>query len=126
MDLHRFIWEMGEAIIRTLADFSIEAQRDEEHVGVWVDENKICAMGVRVRRGITMHGLALNVNTDLSHFSFITPCGIMGRGVTSMAKLLGETLSIEAVKEQFLTHFSGVFSYTMEEGDMMRIEESES
>jgi len=77
----------------------------------------VCAIGVRIRKWITMHGLALNVNPDLSHFSFITPCGIVGRGVTSMAKLLDRAPSMENVEECFVTHFSGVFSLPVEKGD---------
>ena len=115
-DVEGYIRGLEQTVIATLADFSIKAGRDEEHVGVWVGSEKICAIGVRISKRITMHGLALNVNPNLSHFSFITPCGIVGRGVTSMAKLLGTAPLMETVKERFVTHFSTVFSCTMEKG----------
>jgi lipoate-protein ligase B len=115
-DVEGYIRGLEQSVIATLADFSIAAGRDEEHVGVWVDREKICAIGVRISKRITMHGLALNVSPNLDHFSFITPCGIVGRGVTSMTKLLGSTPSIEKVKERFVTNFSTVFSCNMEEG----------
>jgi lipoic acid synthetase len=115
-DVHGYVHGLEEAVIGTLADFSIEGKRDDEHVGVWVGKDKVCAIGVRIRKRITLHGLALNVNPDLNHFSFITPCGIVGRGVTSMSKLLGKAPPIEEVQERFVDHFSRIFFRTMEKG----------
>jgi lipoate-protein ligase B len=114
-DIHRYVHELEEAVIGTLADFSIAGERDEKHVGVWVGTDKICAIGVRVHRWITMHGLALNVSPDLGPFSFITPCGIVERGVTSMAKLLGCAPPMEEVTSSLISHFAGVFSWAVEE-----------
>jgi lipoic acid synthetase len=115
-DIHRYMYELQEAVIETLADFSIVGERDQKHVGVWVGRDKICAMGVAVRKWITLHGLALNVDPDLDSFSLITPCGIVGRGVTSMARLRENPPSLEEVIDRFTAHFSRVFSMTLEQG----------
>jgi lipoate-protein ligase B len=117
-DIHRYIHELQEAVIETLADFSIVGERDPKHVGVWVRKDKICAMGVAIHKWITMHGLALNIDPDLNAFSLITPCGIVDRGVTSMARLKESPPFIEDVINRFITHFSQVFSMTMEQGSM--------
>ena len=117
-DIHRYIYDLQEAVIETLADFSIVGERDQKHVGVWVGEDKICAIGVAVHKWITMHGLALNVDPDLNSFSLITPCGIVGRGVTSMARLRERAPSMEEVIIRFVAHFSQVFSMTMKRGSV--------
>jgi len=95
---------LQETIVAALRELGVESHRDEGAVGVWVGEGdrseKICALGVRIRRGVSMHGLALNVTTDLSYFNLIIPCGICNRGVTSIQKILGErTPSKERVKQ---------------------------
>jgi lipoyl synthase len=115
-DIHRYVYELQEAVIATLADFSIVGERDQKHVGVWVGRDKICAMGVAVRKWITMHGLALNVDPDLDSFSLITPCGIVGKGVTSIARLRENPPSLEEVMDRFTAHFSRVFSMTLAQG----------
>ncbi len=115
-DIHRYIHELQEVVIQTLSDFSIVGERDQKHVGVWVDRDKICAMGVAVHKWITMHGLALNVDPDLKAFSLITPCGIVGRGVTSMARHRESIPSMEEVINRFITHFSRIFSMILEPG----------
>lgn len=115
-DIHQYINDLEEVVIATLADFSIDGEKDQKHVGVWVGKDKICAIGVAVHKWITMHGLALNVNPDLSSFSIITPCGIVGRGVTSMAKLRDQAPTMEEVITRFLAHFSQVFSLSIEQG----------
>jgi lipoate-protein ligase B len=120
-DIHRYVYDLQEAVIKTLADFSIVGERDQKHVGVWVGQDKICAIGVAVHQWITMHGLALNVDPDLNSFSLITPCGIMGRGVTSMARLRERAPSLEEVINCFLAHFSRVFSLTMEQGSIDQV-----
>jgi len=89
LGLHEYMRLLEEAVIRTCARWGIVAERDAKATGVWVNGAKICAMGVRVRKWVSMHGLAINVETDLSHFSLIVPCGLVGRPVTSMRALLG-------------------------------------
>lgn len=113
-DIHRYLRCLEEVIIKTLADFGIDGARSDGETGVWLDLNtsfarKICAMGVRASRWVTMHGFALNVNTDLSYFDYIVPCGIQGKGVTSLAKELKEHVSEEEVKDSLLKHFAEVF-----------------
>ena len=108
-DIHRYIHDLQEVAIRTLADFSIEAHRDEEHIGVWVGNDAIAAIGVSVRRWVTMHGLALNVSPTLEHFSYINPCGILDRGITSIAKVLSRDVPMEVVVKGLVSHFSDVF-----------------
>jgi len=115
-DIHRYIHDLQEVVIETLADFSIIAERDPKHVGVWVGKDKVCAIGVAVHQWITRHGLALNVDPDLDSFSLITPCGIIDRGVTSMARLKRSAPPLEEVISRFIAHFSRVFSVTMEQG----------
>jgi len=102
---------MQEMIIEALRQIGIEARRDASAVGVWVGDSerpeKICALGVRIRRGVSMHGLALNVSTDLSYFNLIVPCGICNRGVTSIQKVLGERVpTMEVVKNTVSQAFS--------------------
>jgi lipoyl(octanoyl) transferase len=112
------VWYMRnleEVIIRTIAEYGIIAGRLEGATGVWLDADiphlarKICAMGVRTSRWITMHGFALNVNTDLSYFDMIVPCGITDKQVTSMQKELGYKLDFEEVKQKLKPHFEKVF-----------------
>jgi len=117
-DIHRYIHDLEEVVIRTLADFSIAARRDEKNVGVWVGNDEIAAIGVSVRRWIAMHGLALNVNPTLKHFSFINPCGLLDRGVTSMAKVLSRDVPMEAVAKGLVAHFSEVFDTHIEWGSV--------
>jgi lipoic acid synthetase len=117
-DIRRYIDDLQEVVIGTLADFSIVGEKDQKHVGIWVGKDKICAIGVAVHRWITMHGLALNVDSNLDLFSMITPCGIKGRGVTSMAKLRDQAPTMEEVIARFLAHFSQIFSLTMEQGSI--------
>ena len=113
-DIHRYIHDLQEVAIRTLADFSIEAHRDEEHIGVWVGNDAIAAIGVSVRKWVTMHGLALNVNPTLEHFSYINPCGILDRGITSIAKVLSRDVPMEVVVKGLVSHFSEVFDAHIE------------
>jgi lipoyl(octanoyl) transferase len=114
-DIGRYLRELEDVIILTLNDFNIEAERSPGETGVWIDatmkgkERKICAMGVRCSRWITMHGFALNVNTDLSYFNHIIPCGIQNKKVTSMQEELGIKLDINEVKERLKINFEKVF-----------------
>lgn len=109
----RILWYISgleSALIRTLEEFGIAAGTDPINRGVWVGRNKIAAIGVRIRRHITMHGFALNVRTDLANYAGIVPCGIASRGVTSMHTMVPD-VSMGAVKEAFTRHFMSVFGY---------------
>lgn len=92
-DVHAYVRGLEEALIRLLARFSIAAGRSPGYTGVWVDDEKIAAIGVRISRWVTMHGFALNLNPDLAYFEAIVPCGIRDRGVTSLARLIGSAPS---------------------------------
>jgi lipoyl(octanoyl) transferase len=111
-DVRQHVWRLEEWIIRALAEFGIESGRREKRVGIWVDnkgrEEKIAAIGVRVRRWVAYHGLALNVNPDLSHYNGIIPCGLAEFGVTSM-HALGVKASMQAVDAAFLKHRDELF-----------------
>ena len=109
-DVHKYIHNLEEVIIRTLADFSIIAGRDEQHVGVWVGNQKIAAIGVSIRRWVTMHGLAINVNNNMENFSLINPCGILDKGITSMARVLSEEIPMKEVCARLINHFGRVFN----------------
>lgn len=110
-DVHRYLRNLEMSAIRTLKDFGLEGIRRPPYTGIWVDNRKIAAIGIAVRRCITFHGLALNVNTDLSYFNRIIPCGLSWAAVTSMARELGEEQSQECVQERFLRHFAELFGY---------------
>lgn len=111
-DIHLYLRVLEEAVILTLREYQIEAGRVEGLTGVWVDFNnleearKICAMGVRTSRWVTMHGLALNINTDLTYFDYIVPCGIDDKAVTSMKEELGTGLEIRPVTEKLIENIS--------------------
>lgn len=114
-DIHLYLRYLEDAVINTLADYGIISGRVEGHTGVWIDgedslkARKICAMGIRTSRWVTMHGIALNVNTDLSYFANIVPCGITDKAVTSMQKELGKEVNIKEVEKIFLSHFMKIF-----------------
>jgi lipoyl(octanoyl) transferase len=114
-DIGRYLRSLEEVIIRTLADYGMQADRSKGETGVWIDANtkgrerKICAMGVRCSRWITMHGFALNVNTDLSYFNGIIPCGIPSKQVTSITAELGGLVPLSEVKDRIKNHFADVF-----------------
>ena len=110
-DVHRYLRNLEMTAIRTLKDFDLEAERKPPYTGIWIGDKKIAAIGVAVRRCITFHGLALNVNTDLSYFSRIVPCGLTWAKVTSMARELGKEQSRDRVKDRFLHHFAELFGY---------------
>jgi len=111
-----YVDRLEESIIRTLKCFSIEGKRDTINRGVWIGKNKVAAIGVRISRGVTMHGFALNVATNLEHYAGIIPCGIHNCGITSVAQLR-ENVSMREVKKQFLDVFEAVFGYTLLEKD---------
>jgi len=108
-DVHRYLRDLEEVLIRTAADYGIQAQRVEGLTGVWVGREKLAAIGVRIARWITSHGFAFNVTTDLEYFNLIVPCGITDRGVTSLARLLGRTVELADVQDRILDHFANIF-----------------
>mgnify|MGYP001300635775 FL=1 len=113
-DIHKYLRYLEEIIIKTLLDFGLNSARSDGETGVWLDldtpfARKICAMGVRASRWVTMHGFALNINTDLSYFDYIIPCGIKGKNVTSLAKELNKQIDPELVKASLLKYFSEIF-----------------
>jgi len=111
----KYIYSLEQVIIETLKEYNIKAERLDGATGVWLDTNnptktrKICAIGVKVSRWISMHGFAFNVNTDLSYFGHINPCGFTDRGVTSLQKELGKEIDIKQVEEKLKKNFSMVF-----------------
>ncbi|KRP29398.1 MAG: octanoyltransferase [Cryomorphaceae bacterium BACL22 MAG-120619-bin32] len=113
-DIHKYLRLLEETIILTLADFGLQGERSPGETGVWLDlgtpfVRKICAMGIRSSRWVTMHGFALNANVDLGYFDNIIPCGIRGKAVTSMEVELGKKVNISEVKELILKHFMQLF-----------------
>ena len=116
-DIHKYLRFLEEAVIMTCADYGLKTGRIPGLTGVWLDENdpikarKICAFGVRCSRWVTMHGFAFNVNTDLSYFNMIVPCGITDKGVTSLQKELGVELNMEEVKMKLLLHLQTIFNF---------------
>ena len=109
-DLHAFCRDLEEIMIRALSDFGLLGRRIEGLTGVWLGDEKVGALGVRVRRWITTHGFALNVNCDLRWFDTVIPCGLVGRRVTSMERALGRPVAIDQVKESCAAHFQEVFA----------------
>jgi lipoyl(octanoyl) transferase len=109
-DVHRYVRDLEDVLIRTAADYGIDAGRVEGLTGVWVGRDKLAAIGVRIARWITSHGFALNVATDLEYFNLIVPCGIADRGVTSLARLLGRPIDRAEVEDRIASHFSRVFA----------------
>jgi lipoate-protein ligase B len=108
-DIHQYVHNLEEVLIRTLADYGIKSGRDHNHAGVWVDDMEIAALGLSARKWITMHGFAMNVNTALDHFNLINPCGFTNKTATSIARLLGHELPLDGVTERLLAHFADVF-----------------
>jgi len=114
-DIHKYLRFLEEMVIRTLAEYGLTAERSAGETGVWLDASnptkarKICALGVRASRWVTMHGFALNVNVDLNYFGNIIPCGIVDKAVTSLDKELGRKVDEEEVKEKLKKHFSELF-----------------
>jgi lipoyl(octanoyl) transferase len=113
-DIHRYLRTLEEVIIATLADYGLSGDRSAGETGVWLDvgtpfARKICAMGVRASRWVTMHGWAFNLNTDLRYFEYIIPCGIKDKSVTSLQRELGRTVDEVEVKERVAGHFARLF-----------------
>jgi lipoyl(octanoyl) transferase len=112
-DVRKYVWQLEEVLIRTVAEYGIVAERIDGRRGIWVGNDKIAAIGVRIARWVTSHGFALNVNTDLSYFSLITPCGLHGTGVTSIQKLTGRYVELSEVMTHAARHFGEVFDREM-------------
>ena len=115
-DIQKYLRFLEEAVIMTLKEYGVHADRFEGLTGVWIEPNtpsarKICAMGVKCSRWITMHGIGFNINSDLSYFSNIVPCGIDDKAVTSLEKELGRKVSMEEVKHRLLIHMEAVFGF---------------
>lgn len=108
-DIRRFVGMLEEVLVRTVSDFEIRGERREGHRGVWVGGKKLASIGVAVTNWVTYHGFALNVNTDLSYFALIRPCGLDPELLTSMEKVLGRELEMTRVKEMLVEHFEDVF-----------------
>jgi len=113
-DIHKYLRLLEETIILTIAEYGLKGVRSEGETGVWLDvgtpfARKICAMGIRSSRWVTMHGFALNANVNLGYFDNIIPCGIRGKAVTSMEAELGKKVDIEEVKQKILKHFKALF-----------------
>ena len=107
--IHQYVHDVEEVVIGTLNTYGISAGREPKYPGVWVGSEKVCALGIRVSHWVTKHGFALNVNTNMNHFRYITPCGITDRGVTSMSKLLGREVDLAGVAERVLEQCGQVF-----------------
>lgn len=115
-NIKKFVYLLEEVFIRLLKDqFEIEARRDEDkYTGVWVENSKMVAIGIAVKKWVTMHGFAFNVNTNLEHFSWIVPCGLKDRGVTSLERLIGKTIPFEDVVDKVQTYFGKVFGKSLD------------
>lgn len=110
--IRAFVKNLEELFIRILNEkYNITAGRDNEHTGVWVDDKKIVAIGLAVKRGVTMHGFAFNVNTNLDHFRLIVPCGIVDRGVTSVKNITGQHVDFKYANKIVMDYFCKIFNY---------------
>ncbi len=114
LDVHRYLRDLEEVVIRTLKHYAVEAHREPDYTGVWVSSEKICAIGVKISHWVTMHGFAFNVNTDLSYFGRIIPCGIFHKGVTSLSQILGERVEMSEVRNIVAREFAEVFQTEIE------------
>ena len=117
-DVHRYIHDLEEVLIRVLGSFGISASRDLSHPGVWVESEEVAAIGLKIKRWVSMHGFALNVRPNLEHFSLINPCGFADRRATSISRLLGHGVPMEVVIERLLSSFSEVFDIRLERSDI--------
>ena len=110
-DTHKYLRALEEVIIKVCAEYDLDGSRVDKYTGVWLDDRKICAIGIKVSRWITMHGFAFNVNTDLKLFNGIIPCGITDKDVTSLNRELKKEISLSEVKEKIIHHFDVIFNY---------------
>jgi lipoate-protein ligase B len=116
--LIRYVDQLEEVVLRVLKDFGIEGRRDPSNRGVWVDEDKIASVGVAIKRGVSFHGVALNYETDLKYFDLIHPCGLEGKKMTMMAKILGARISRDRLCERICFHFREIFGGVWEKKDL--------
>ena len=112
-DTHLYLRSLEEVLINTCKDYGLKTERNEKYTGVWIENRKICAIGIKVSRWITMHGFAFNVNTDLSLFDGIVPCGIQDKQVTSLSNELEKKLNLSDTKEIIINNFKEVFNYNL-------------
>ena len=117
LGVREYVGKLEDAILRLLCSLDIRGYLDANHPGVWVGGEKICSIGIHVSRGVTMHGFALNVNTDLGHFKYINPCGLSDKAMTSISKVLGRPVEAEAIVGPLLDAFSAVFGLEIRRGD---------
>ena len=115
-DIHKYLRFLEEAVIMTLKEYGIEADRFDGLTGVWIEPNtpnarKICAMGVKCSRWITMHGIGFNINSDLNYFQHIVPCGIDDKAVTSLEKEIGRKIPMDEIKQKLVKHMSSIFGF---------------
>ncbi|UCF47658.1 MAG: lipoyl(octanoyl) transferase LipB [Myxococcales bacterium] len=113
-DVRKYVWSLEETMIRTCADFGLSATRVEGLNGAWIADRKVGAVGVRISRWVTMHGLALNANSDLTYFDLIIPCGIQDKAVTSLSAELGRTVYVTDVIEPLARHFAELYDAEVE------------
>ncbi len=111
-DTHKYLRALEETIIQTCSEYGITGSREPKYTGVWVEDRKIAAIGIKVSRWITMHGFAFNVNTDLSFFSGIIPCGITDKDVTSIKREIKRKADIDEIKTSLIKNFTKIFEYT--------------
>ena len=112
-DVHRYVRDLEDVMIRTCADYGLQAGRIAGLTGAWIGAEKIGAIGVRISRWITSHGVAFNVSTRMDHFQLIVPCGIADRGVTSLEMMTGRSIAVEDVEDRIAGHFANVFDRTL-------------
>lgn len=110
-DTHKYLRALEDVIIETLHDYGLKGERNESYTGVWIEDRKICAIGIKVSRWITMHGFAFNINTELNYFNGIIPCGIKEKSVTSLSKELNAEIDLNEVKEKVRENFIKIFGY---------------
>lgn len=111
-DVHDYLRKLEQTVIDTLAYYNLEGERNGL-AGVWVNGKKVCSIGIAMRRGVTYHGLALNVDPDLSHFQLINPCGLLSEQITSMTRLLGHSVDLNEIREAYSRAFTNVFKVTL-------------
>ncbi|MGI6037227.1 MAG: lipoyl(octanoyl) transferase LipB [Limnochordia bacterium] len=121
-DLHLLLRNYEEVFIRVLAGYDLKGQRQEGLTGVWIGDDKILAIGVGVKRWISYHGFAFNIDPALEHFSYIHPCGLIDKGVTSLARLLGRPVDVQGVEERVIESFRQVFQVNLQPVDLTELE----
>jgi len=119
--LIRYIDQLEEVVLHVLTDFGIEGRRDPSNRGVWVEGEKIASVGVAIKRWVSFHGIALNYQTDLKYFDLINPCGLEGKKMTTMEKILGKKVSRESLSEKIIFHFKKVFKEGWEEKELKEL-----